>query len=67
MNTNVYLFRRKENQGNTNLFQRSLNRFCIDAELKIWITGTAAPIEKEFKSDKSIYDIQRALATYVLR
>ena len=29
MNTNVYLFRRKENQGNTNLFQRSLNRFCI--------------------------------------
>lgn len=37
--------------------------FDLDAELKIWISGAATPtISKQFKKDKSIYDIQRVLA-----
>jgi hypothetical protein len=41
--------------------------FDLDAELKIWISGNPVPIEKEFKKDKSIFDIQKQLANYVLR
>lgn len=41
--------------------------FDLDAELKIWISGTAQPISKQFKKDKSIYDVQRALAAYVAK
>ena len=41
--------------------------FDLDSELKIWIAGSPAPIEKEFKNDKNIYDVQKALATYILR
>lgn len=38
--------------------------FDLDAELKIWISGAQLPtITKTFKKDKSIYDIQKALAT----
>ncbi|OLN32838.1 hypothetical protein DSOL_1284 [Desulfosporosinus metallidurans] len=37
----------------------------MDAELKIWISGTNEPISKEFKKDKNIYDVQRTLAKYV--
>lgn len=39
--------------------------FDLDAELKIWISSTANPVSKQFKKDKSIYDVQRALAMYV--
>ncbi|MBU7592225.1 PH domain-containing protein [Metabacillus halosaccharovorans] len=39
--------------------------FDLDAELKIWISSTANPVSKQFKKDKSIYDVQRAIATYV--
>ena len=54
---------------------KSINRFSVetaghfdlDAELKIWISGSQTPISKEFKKDKNIYDVQKALATYVLR
>jgi len=45
----------------------SAGHFDLDAELKIWITGTPLPITKEFKNDKNIYDIQKALARYVLK
>lgn len=41
--------------------------FDLDAEQKIRIPGTAAPIEKKFKSDKSTYDIQKELSDYVLK
>lgn len=38
-------------------------RFDLDAELKIWISGAQIPaIEKLFKKDDSIYDIQKVLA-----
>ncbi len=42
--------------------------FDLDAELKIWISGAAAPtISKNFKKDNSIYDIQKVLATVCAR
>lgn len=41
--------------------------FDLDAELKIWISGTAAPIQKQFNKRLSIYEVQAVLAGYVLR
>ncbi|OEF99953.1 cytoplasmic protein [Vulcanibacillus modesticaldus] len=40
--------------------------FDLDAELKIWLSKADEPIIKEFKKDKNIYDVQKALASYVL-
>lgn len=40
--------------------------FDVDSELKIWISGTQLPIEKEFRGDKTIYNVQKALSYYVL-
>jgi len=41
--------------------------FDLDAELKIWISGAAAPIQKQFNKKLSIYEVQSVLASYVLR
>lgn len=41
--------------------------FDLDAELKIWISSTAAPIQKTFNKKLSIYEVQAVLASYVLR
>ncbi|MDQ0232090.1 PH domain-containing protein [Metabacillus malikii] len=41
--------------------------FDLDAELKIWISSTTNPVSKQFKKDKSIYDVQKALATYIAK
>jgi len=41
--------------------------FDLEAELKIWISGTALPIEKQFNSSLNIYELQKVLATYCLR
>jgi len=41
--------------------------FDLDAELKIWISGTAEPIQKQFNKKLSIYEVQSVLASYVLR
>ncbi|VTU13696.1 PH domain-containing protein [Variovorax sp. RA8] len=41
--------------------------FDLDAELKIWISGTAAPVQKQFNKRLSIYEVQSVLASYVLR
>lgn len=41
--------------------------FELDAELKIWISGTASPIHKQFNKRLSIYEVQAVLASYVLR
>lgn len=50
----------------THFSVETAGHFDIDAELKIWITGTEMPIVKEFKKDKNIYEVQRTLAYYVL-
>ena len=41
--------------------------FDLDAELKIWISGTALPFQKRFNKKLSIYEVQSVLAGYVLR
>src|SRR5688500_2402280 len=54
---------------------RSVTRFSIetagtfdlDAELKIWLTGSPTPIQLQFNKKLSIYAVQSVLAGYVLR
>lgn len=41
--------------------------FDLDAELKIWISGSQTPIQKQFNKKLSIYEVQSLLASYVLR
>jgi Bacterial PH domain len=42
--------------------------FDLDAELKIWISSAIEPtISKQFRKDESIYEVQKALATYVAK
>lgn len=41
--------------------------FDLDAELKIWISGTSVPIEKHFNKSLNIYELQSVLASYVLK
>ena len=41
--------------------------FDLDAELKIWISSTAAPLQLRFNKKLSIYEVQAVLASYVLR
>ena len=39
--------------------------FDMDPELKIWISGTPTPVQKQFNKQLSIYDVQAVLAGYV--
>ena len=39
--------------------------FDMDAELKIWLSGTSTPISKRFNKQLRIYDVQAVLAGYV--
>lgn len=41
--------------------------FDLEAELKIWISGTALPIQKTFNNSVNVYEIQTILAEYCLR
>jgi hypothetical protein len=41
--------------------------FDLDAELKIWISGTADPVQKQFNKKLSIYEVQAVLASYILK
>ncbi len=40
--------------------------FDLDAELKIWISGSPMPIQKQFNKNLNIYEVQSVLAGYVL-
>ncbi|AWX56702.1 MULTISPECIES: PH domain-containing protein [Brevibacillus] len=40
--------------------------FDLDAELKIWVSGSAVPIQKQFNKNLNIYHIQSVLAEYIL-
>ena len=40
--------------------------FDLDAELKIWLSGSAVPIQKNFNKSTNIYNVQRVLAGYIL-
>jgi hypothetical protein len=41
--------------------------FDLDAELKIWISGNALPLQKQFNKSLNIYELQSVLAEYVLK
>lgn len=41
--------------------------FDLDAELRIWISGAAQPIQKQFNKSLNIYELQSVLASYVLK
>jgi hypothetical protein len=41
--------------------------FDLEAELKIWISGTNDPIQRTFTRGQSILEVQKALASYVGR
>ena len=41
--------------------------FDLDAELKIWITGSPTPIQKQFNKRLNVYELQAVLAAYVAR
>lgn len=41
--------------------------FDLDAELKIWVSGTQLPITKTFTKGVDIYEVQAILTQYVAR
>lgn len=41
--------------------------FDLDADLKIWISGSPVPVQKRFNKKLDVYELQSVLATYVLR
>ena len=41
--------------------------FDLDAELKIWLSGSVAPIQKKFNKSLNIYNVQSVLAEYVMK
>jgi hypothetical protein len=41
--------------------------FDLNAELKLWLGNETIPLEKKFNNDVSIYDVQKVLASHVLK
>ena len=41
--------------------------FDLNAELKLWIGSDTIPLEKKFNKDVSIYEVQKVLASHILR
>jgi hypothetical protein len=41
--------------------------FDLDAELKLWIGSETIPLEKKFNKDVNIYEVQKILASHVLK
>lgn len=41
--------------------------FDLDAELKVWLSGSQTPIQKQFNKSLNIYELQSVLAEYVLK
>ena len=51
----------------THFAVESAGHFDLEAELKIWISGTTDPIQRTFTRGQSILEVQKALASYVGR
>jgi hypothetical protein len=51
----------------THFAVETAGHFDLEAELKIWISGSAEPVQRTFTRGRSILDVQRALATHVGR
>ena len=41
--------------------------FDLDAELKIWLSGSAEPIAKQFGKGVDVYEVQALLSAFVTR
>lgn len=41
--------------------------FDLDAELKLWIGNDTIPLEKRFNKDVNVYEVQKILASHVLK
>jgi hypothetical protein len=50
----------------THFSMETAGNFDLDAELKIWISRSPAPIQKQFNKKLDIYEVQSVLAGYVL-
>lgn len=54
-------------QSITRFSVETAGHFDLDAELKIWITGSPTPLQKRFNRKLNIYQVQAVLASYVLK
>ena len=50
----------------THFSVETAGHFDLDAEMKIWVTGSAQPFKKKFNRQVNIYEVQATLASYVL-
>ena len=41
--------------------------FDLNAELKLWIGSDTIPLEKKFNKDVNIYEVQKVLASHILK
>lgn len=41
--------------------------FDLNAELKLWIGNDTIPLEKKFNKDLNVYEVQKILASHVLK
>jgi hypothetical protein len=51
----------------TNFAVETAGHFDLESELKIWISGQEEPVQKTFTRGQTIFEVQKALATYVGR
>jgi hypothetical protein len=51
----------------THFSVESAGHFDMEAELKIWISGSPDPVQKTFTRGQTIFEVQKALATFVGR
>jgi hypothetical protein len=50
----------------TNFSVETAGNFDLDAELKIWVTGSPLAISKEFNKKVNVYEVQSVLARHVM-
>ncbi|MDD2850430.1 MAG: PH domain-containing protein [Desulfuromonadaceae bacterium] len=41
--------------------------FDLNAELRVWIGNDTMPLEKKFNKDLNVYEVQKVLASHVLK
>ena len=51
----------------TNFAVETAGHFDLESELTIWIAGQPTPVQKQFTRGQTIFEVQKALATYVAR
>jgi hypothetical protein len=51
----------------TNFAVETAGHFDLESELKIWISGQPDPVQKTFTRGQTIFEVQKALATYAGR